>query len=117
MQTEVHILSVYKSSEAETLFCGCCDCSGPWALNLPGKCAWQFDLLLHGGEVLSLGLRRVVTSEFRGEPLSGPLGLTRRRNRERLVGYGDTRGSLSTHSFVFIFFIVLRQGLTGPGWP
>lgn len=56
--------------------------------------------------MLSLGLRRVVTSEFRGEPLSGPLVLTRRRNRERLVGYGGTRGSLSTHSFVFIFFIV-----------
>lgn len=38
--------------------------------------------------MLPFGLRRVVTSEFRGEPLSDPLGLPGRRNREQLVGYG-----------------------------
>ena len=38
--------------------------------------------------MLSFGLRRVVTSEFRGEPLSGPLGLSGRRNIEQSLGYG-----------------------------
>lgn len=56
--------------------------------------------------MLSFGLRRVVTSEFRGEPLSGPLGLPGRRNREQLVGYGGQGRELKTHTLLFLYILL-----------
>lgn len=62
--------------------------------------------------MLSLGLRRVVTSEFREESLSGPLGLIGRKNREQLVGYGW--GELKHTLFYFYIFYCLETGSHGP---